>query len=168
MRIHQNRIDLSRGRAGENEGGPYPGTSGVAAMDVKWTATALAGGGRVVRRRRDAPLGFGQAGAHVLPRRNVGPAEPGRWWSAVASRGGAPHQVEADRVELQRRGVRGGVGRSSGGATSGREEGSRRAVAARCRRRRRRRKLRRSAGWERRRWEKCREASGLGDGKWRG
>ncbi|CAD6342881.1 unnamed protein product [Miscanthus lutarioriparius] len=102
-------------------------------MDVKWTATALAGGGRGVRRRRDAPLGFGQAGAHVLPRRNVGPAEPGRGWSAVASRGGAPHQVEADRVELQHRGVRGG-GATSVEAAAARRRGGRRGRGGRWRR----------------------------------
>jgi len=36
------------------------------------TKEALAGGGRGERRGRDAPLGFRQAGAHVLARRNVG------------------------------------------------------------------------------------------------
>jgi len=40
------------------------------------TKEALAGGGRGERRGRDAPLGFRQAGAHVLARRNVGPADP--------------------------------------------------------------------------------------------
>jgi len=66
MRIHQNRIDLSRGKAGENEGGPYPGTSGVAATGVKWTATDCWTG--EAKRRRRWLEAAGESGADVMHR----------------------------------------------------------------------------------------------------
>lgn len=95
--------------AGENEGGPYPGTSGVGVGD-----------GREVDNDGVPGLPCWRGATLVRQSREEG------GWSAVAGRGGAHHQAEAYRAELQHRGVGGVVALSGGGTTSGREEGSRR------------------------------------------